>query len=79
MTFLTKQAMNVVKLLTVSAPDKLVAELAAYKATEPKCGIAGVHMYPLGGLKKSAEWSYAVADGKFDMSHGGGFDVRLAS
>ncbi len=79
MTMLTKQAMNVAKLLTVSTPDKLVAELAAYKATEPKCGIAGVHMYPLGGLKKSAEWSYAVADGKFEMNYGGGFDVMQAS
>ncbi|MEK0416993.1 MAG: hypothetical protein RI949_999 [Pseudomonadota bacterium] len=68
MTFLTKQAMNVAKLLTVSAPDRLVTELAAYKANDPRCGIAGVHMYPLGGLKKTAEWSYAVADGRFKLN-----------
>ncbi len=68
MTFLTKQAMNVAKLLTVSAPDRLVTELAAYKARNPKCGIQGVHMYPLGGLKKTAEWSYAVADGRFKLN-----------
>jgi methylenetetrahydrofolate reductase (NADPH) len=27
-----------------------------------------VHVYPLGGLKKSAEWAYAVADGRFSMN-----------
>ena len=77
MRFLTRQAMNVAKLLTVSAPDKLVAELAAYRANEPSCGIRGVHMYPLGGLKKSAAWSYAVADGAFTLKDDGGFSVDL--
>ena len=68
MRFITRQAMNVAKLLTVSAPDKLVAELASYQASDPACGIKGVHMYPLGGLKKSAQWSYAVADGRFEFN-----------
>ena len=80
MTFLTKQAMNVAKLLTVSAPDRLVTELAAYKARDAKCGIAGVHMYPLGGLKKTAEWSYAVADGNFELNRNKtGFEVELTA
>jgi methylenetetrahydrofolate reductase (NADPH) len=80
MKFISRQAMNVAKLLTVSAPDKLVAELAAYKARDPSCGIAGVHMYPLGGLKKSADWSYAVADGRFDWNRSGdGFEIQPAS
>jgi methylenetetrahydrofolate reductase (NADPH) len=77
MRFLTRQAMNVAKLLTVSAPDKMVAELAAYRATDPGCGIRGVHMYPLGGLKKSAQWSYAVADGEFTLDGDGGFSVEM--
>lgn len=77
MKFVTRQAMNVAKLLTVSAPDRLVAELAAYRAREPACGIANVHMYPLGGLKKSADWSYAIADGRFDWNRSGnGFEVQ---
>ncbi len=67
MRFLSRQARNVTKLLTVSAPDKLVTDLAAYQANDPACGIAGVHMYPLGGLRKSAKWSYAVTDGQFTM------------
>ena len=78
MRFITRQAMNVAKLLTVSAPDRLVADLAAYQASDPSCGIRGVHVYPLGGLKKSAQWSYAVADGDFDLSSGGnGFAVEM--
>jgi methylenetetrahydrofolate reductase (NADPH) len=77
MKFISRQAMNVAKLLTVSAPDRLVADLAAYKARDPACGIAGVHMYPLGGLKKSADWSYATADGRFDWNRSGsGFEVH---
>jgi methylenetetrahydrofolate reductase (NADPH) len=80
MTFLTRHAMNVAKLLTVSAPDGLVADLAAYKTSDPHCGIEGVHMYPLGGLKKSADWSYAVVDGRFTMNAGdAGFEVMMPS
>ncbi len=80
MAFLSKQALNLAKLLTVSAPDRLVTELAAYKASDPKCGIAGVHMYPLGGLKKTADWSYAVASGRIDLNRAQtGFDVQALS
>lgn len=78
MSFIAKQAMNVAKLLTVSAPDKLVTELAAYQARDAKCGIRGVHMYPLGGLKKTADWSYAVVDGRFEPNRGRtGFEVAM--
>jgi methylenetetrahydrofolate reductase (NADPH) len=80
MRFLSRQAMNVARLLAVSAPDRLVTELAAYRASDPACGISGVHMYPLGGLKRSAEWSYAVADGRFEfLPNGQGFSVTSAA
>ena len=79
MRFLTRQARNVAKLLTVSAPDRLVTGLAAYQATDPGCGIRGVHVYPLGGLRKSARWTRAVIDGRFEMGKGGqGFKVDVA-
>ncbi len=77
MNFLKKQAMNVTKLMTVNAPDKLVRELAAYKATDPDCGLDVAHMYPLGGLKKTAAWTRAVQDGKFELKSKGGFDVTV--
>ena len=79
MRFLTRQARNVTKLLTVSAPDRLVTALAAYRATDPGCGLHGVHVYPLGGLKKSARWVQAVTDGRFRMREDGrGFEVDAA-
>lgn len=74
-TFLLKQARNVAKLMTLSMPDKLINDLAAYKASDPACGISGCHMYPLGGLKKTAAWTYAVADGRFVADDRGGFRV----
>ncbi|MEM9602756.1 MAG: methylenetetrahydrofolate reductase [Pseudomonadota bacterium] len=80
MRFLTRQAMNVAKLMTVSAPDKLVTALAQYQATDPDCGISHVHMYPLGSFKKTADWSYAVADGAIRMNaKRDGFEVDLPS
>ena len=70
MRFLTRQARNITKLMTVSAPDKLVLELARYRAEDPGCGIARVHVYPLGGLRRSAAWTYAVVDGDFSLKPG---------
>ncbi len=70
MRFLTRQSRNVTKLLTVSAPDRLIADLAYYKATDPESGIRRAHIYPLGGLRRSARWIYAVADSAFSMQKG---------
>jgi methylenetetrahydrofolate reductase (NADPH) len=78
MRFITRQAMHVAKLLTVAAPDALVAQLAHYKATDPSCGIARAHMYPLGGLARSAEWAYAIGDGRFRFDTHGRFAVEQA-
>lgn len=78
MKVLTKQAKNITKLLLVQAPDKQVVGLADYQATDPKCGIVGAHMYPLGGLRRSSQWSYAVTEGKFTMNKDGdGFKVDI--
>ena len=77
---IAKQAMNVAKLLTVSTPDRLVTALADYQAHNPSCGIKAAHVFPLGGLKKSADWSYAAAEGRFQLHPDGkGFSVDAAS
>ena len=65
--FLKKQALNVSKLLTTSTPDKLITAIAHYKSEDPSCGIDGVHMYPLGGIRQSVNWAYKVVDGDFFM------------
>jgi methylenetetrahydrofolate reductase (NADPH) len=71
MRVLTRQARNLTKLLTVSAPDRLVTDLACYRATDPRCGIERVHMYPLGGLSRTARWTYEVLGGRFSMRRDG--------
>lgn len=71
MRVLTRQAKNITKLLNVKAPDRLVSELAHYRSHEPDCGIRRVHVYPLGGLRRSAQWIYAVADGDFTLDKDG--------
>ena len=77
MNFLVRQARNVAKLMTVNAPDKLVLDLAANSAKDPNCLIKKVHMYPLGGMKKSAAWLYAVQEGDFKLKSGDkGFTVN---
>ncbi len=77
MRFLTRQAKNVRKLMTVNAPDRLVADLARHAAEEPASAIAKVHIYPLGGLRKSAAWANAVADGDLTLAPDGrGFTVN---
>ncbi|MEM7169011.1 MAG: methylenetetrahydrofolate reductase [Pseudomonadota bacterium] len=77
MRFLTRQARNVTKLLSVSTPDKLIMDLAAYKSQDPNCGIHRIHVYPLGGLRRSAAWTYAVLDGDFSLKKDGkGFVVN---
>jgi len=78
MQFIKKQAKNVTKLMKVQAPDILIHELAEYVANDPSSGIDGIHMYPLGGLRKTAAWSYAVADGNIkDADRGFGVDIPL--
>ena len=78
MQFIKKQAKNVTKLMKVQAPDILIHELAEYVANDQSSGIDGIHMYPLGGLRKTAAWSYAVADGNIkDADRGFGVDIAL--
>lgn len=78
MRVLTRQARNLKRLMSVRAPDKLVADLAAYQAADPACGIRRAHLYPLGGLRRSAAWVYAVLEGHFQMNAKGGFDLDIA-
>jgi len=62
--FILRQAANVTKLLTVSQPDTLLLDLAAYRTAKgADCGIDRLHMYPFGGVAKTAEWTTAVAKG----------------
>lgn len=79
MRVLTRQTKNIAKLMTVSTPDRLILDLAHYRAVDPDCGISQVHIYPLGGLRRSAAWIYGVVDGDFTLRKDGkGFTVNRA-
>ena len=79
MAFLTRQARNIGRILTISTPDRLVTALARYQATDPRSGLEGVHVYPLGGLGKTAAWCRAVTEGRFTMNaRGDGFAIADA-
>ncbi len=66
--FLVKRAADVTKLMSINAPDKQVIDLARYAAEDPNAGISGVHMYAIGGLKRTSAWSYALRDGLFEVT-----------
>ena len=61
---LTRQAKNISKLMTTRAPDQLLIDLADYKFSDPQCGIRKVHVYPFGGMQRSASWFQAIEAGE---------------
>jgi methylenetetrahydrofolate reductase (NADPH) len=75
MRILTRQAANIAKLMTTRMPDKITRQLARYQAEDADCGITQCHLYPLGGIKKSAAWMYAVMDGDFELNDDDGFEL----
>ncbi|BCH22894.1 methylenetetrahydrofolate reductase [Mesorhizobium sp. L-8-3] len=53
---LQKRALDVTRLLLPYEPTEVVADLANYTARNPGGLIRKLHVFPLGGIKKSAEW-----------------------
>jgi methylenetetrahydrofolate reductase (NADPH) len=68
---LSRQAFNVARLATVSAPDRFVAAMATAAATDPACGITRAHFYTFGGLKRTARWVAAIREGDIEVGPGG--------
>lgn len=76
--FLTRQAMNIARLASVSVPDKLLLDLAEYRAKEAGCGLAQLHLFAFGGLERSARWLEAMQEGRFTLDGRGGFAMDEA-
>lgn len=53
---LQKRALDLSKLLVPYEPDELLSEIADYKAAHPESLIERIHVFPLGGIRASAEW-----------------------
>ncbi|MDX6534812.1 MAG: methylenetetrahydrofolate reductase [Gaiellales bacterium] len=58
MEILRKQAGGLIKLATTRhwKPDDIARDLAAATAADPEILIRGIHLFPFGGLQRSAEW-----------------------
>jgi methylenetetrahydrofolate reductase (NADPH) len=57
MAVLQKRALDLTRLLVPYEPVDVLSELAAYLETHPDSLIRQVHIFPLGGIKASAEWA----------------------
>jgi methylenetetrahydrofolate reductase (NADPH) len=55
-----------------SEPSELVRDLVVGMDNDADCLIKQFHLYPLGGLAKSAQWMYKIQDGHFQLT-GNGF------
>jgi methylenetetrahydrofolate reductase (NADPH) len=75
MRFISKQARNVAKLMTVQSPHMLLSDLAYGMAHDPDCLIEHFHFYPFGGFGKTAAYANAIAAGDIHLLPKGGFDV----
>jgi methylenetetrahydrofolate reductase (NADPH) len=56
LSVLQKRALDLSKLLTPYEPDEFLTEIANYKATHPDSLIEQIHVFPLGGIRTSADW-----------------------
>lgn len=75
--FLRRRAGSVARMMTVTAPDRLVAVLARHVAAHPATGIVGAHVFPFGGLARSAAWVEDARSGRIRFT-GDGFAVGQA-
>jgi methylenetetrahydrofolate reductase (NADPH) len=54
---LQRRARDVAKLILPFTPEEILTELAIHKARNPEFSISQVHFFPLGGIKKTAEFT----------------------
>ncbi len=54
---LQRRAKDVAKLVLPFTPEEFLRDLAAHKAAHPGFNITNVHFFPLGGIKKTAEFT----------------------
>lgn len=76
MRVLTRQGGSLLRLAGLSYPDRLLTALAHHKADDSVTRIERLHLYPFGGIGRTARWINAVREGRFDMHRDGvGFTV----
>ena len=73
--FLTKQALNISKLASTNAPDKLIHDLAIYKNSDMNSKLVKFHFYPFGGLKRTSSWANALINNDIYIDPQGGIKI----
>ena len=63
--FLSKQALNIVKLASTKTPDKLIYDLANYKNSNNKTSLKKLHFYAFGGIKNTSDWLNSLKNSEF--------------
>jgi methylenetetrahydrofolate reductase (NADPH) len=76
MRVLTRQGGNLLRLARLSYPDALITALAQHRAADPATRIERLHLYPFGGLARTARWLEGIRSGAFSLHDDGlGFTV----
>ncbi|WP_312858642.1 hypothetical protein [Rhizobium sp. G21] len=76
-SFLKKNAMSLTALATSHSPEDVVGPIEKHFLANPDSAIKQIHVFPFGGLKKSAEW--LVERGSWDMNSSAAVSARAAS
>jgi len=63
MSFLTKQARNITKLLTIQSPDALLSGLSEGMQKDADCLLKSFHFYPFGGFAKTIDYIDSLMTG----------------
>lgn len=71
MRVLTRQGGSLLRLAGLSYPDRLLTALAHHQADDAATRIERLHLYPFGGISRTAGWINAVREGRFDMHKNG--------
>lgn len=75
---LARNARKLVRLGALSYPDRVIAGIANHMLLDPAHGIRRLHMFPFGGLERTARWLTAVAEGAFAFNERmDGFSVAI--
>ena len=72
--FLSKQVLNITKLATTRAPDKLIADLSDYKELNPESKLSKLHFYAFGGIKKTSDWLNLISKSSLNIKNNNEFE-----
>ena len=74
--FLSKQALNISKIASTNAPDKLINDLANYKKLNSDSKLIKVHFYPFGGMKRTSSWVNALIKNEISIKDNGSIKIN---